>query len=104
MMYVLMLLTNNSFDSIFDIQNNITYYSFIYTVIAGSILGHGIWAYLVQTQDISFISPFLLLVPMVAVILSAIVFNEEITLNFIITSVVIIFGIFIVFISSKAKK
>jgi O-acetylserine/cysteine efflux transporter len=104
MMYLFMVYTNNSFVSILEIQSNNTLIAFFYTVIAGSILGHGIWAYLVKTQDISFISPFLLLVPMFAVIFSAIILKEEITISFIITSTVIVFGIFIVFISSKTKK
>lgn len=104
MMYMLMLYTNNSFESILDIKNNSTYYAFFYTVIAGSVISHGIWAYLVKTQDISFISPFLLLVPLFAVILSAIILKEEITISFIITSTIIVFGIFIVFISSKIKN
>lgn len=104
MMYALMLYTNNGIESVLTIENNSTYYAFLYTVIAGSILGHGLWAYLVKTQDISFISPFLLLVPMVAVILSAIILKEEITISFIITSTIIVFGIFLVFISSKTQK
>ncbi|QKJ21787.1 DMT family transporter [Poseidonibacter lekithochrous] len=104
MMYIFMFYTNNSFSSILEIQNNSTLVAFCYTVIAGSILGHGLWAYLVKTQDISFISPFLLLVPMFAVVLSSIFLNEEITFSFIITSSVIVFGIFLVFISKNVKN
>ncbi len=103
MMYILMLLNNQSFEIIYNIKSNSTYYSFIYTVVGSSILGHSIWAYLIKTQDISFISPFLLLVPIITVILSAIIFKEEITLNFIIISTIIIFGIFLVFISKDGK-
>lgn len=104
MMYIFMFYTNNSFSSILEIQNTSTLVAFCYTVIAGSILGHGLWAYLVKTQDISFISPFLLLVPMFAVVLSSIFLNEEITFSFMITSSVIVFGIFLVFISKNVKN
>lgn len=104
MMYMFMLYTNKSFSTLFEIQSMNTIYAFFYTVIAGSILGHGLWAYLVKTQDISFISPFLLLVPMFAVVLSSIFLDEEITYSFMITSSVIIFGIFLVFISKNVKN
>lgn len=103
MMYFLMLLNNQSFDVIYNIKSEYTYYAFIYTVIGSSILAHSLWAYLIKTQDISFISPFLLLVPLFAVILSAIIFNEEITSSFVITASVIMFGIFLVFISKENK-
>lgn len=104
MMYLFMIYTNNSFSSILEIENINTVWAFFYTVIAGSILGHGIWAYLVKTQDISLISPFLLLVPMFAVILSAIILDEKITISFMITATVIIFGIFLVFISKNINN
>lgn len=104
MMYILMLLNNESFENLQNIQSNYTYYAFFYTVIGSSILGHSIWAYLIKTQDISYISPFLLLIPIVSVVLSAVIFEEIITISFIITSSVIIFGIFLVFISKDGKN
>lgn len=104
MMYIFMLFSNNSFSSIIEIESTNTYIAFFYTVIAGSVLGHGIWAYLLKTQDISFISPFLLLVPMLAIVLSSILLNEEIKFSFIVISSVIIFGIFLVFISKSIKN
>ena len=99
MMYCMMILNNQSFDEILTIKSNLTYYSFIYVVVGSSIMGHGIWIYLVKTQDINFISPFLLLIPLVTTFLSAIIFQEEITRNFIIISSIIVFGTFLVFIS-----
>ncbi len=100
-LYMLMIYNDESLLSILQIKNNISWFSFFYTVIAGSILGHGIWAWLVKWQNISFISPFLLLVPMIAVYLSALVFSENITIKFLMISSVIIFGIFLVFIAKK---
>lgn len=104
MMYLIMLLNDDSFSALLEIEHSSTIWAFFYTVIAGSILGHGLWAYLVKTQDISFISPFLLLVPIFTVILSAVLLDEEITFRFMIVSTVIIFGIFLVFISKNSKN
>ena len=104
MMYIIMLFNNNTFSSVLEIKDSLTIWAFSYTVIASSIIGHGIWAYLVKTQDISFISPFLLLVPIVAVILSTFTLGEEITFRFMIVSSVIIFGIFLVFISKNSQN
>lgn len=103
-MYCFMLFFNQNFEVVFNLQNTHTIPAFLYVVVGSSILGHGLWAYLLKTQDISFISPFLLLVPLVAVILSAIVFKEEINEQFIITSSIIMIGIFIVFISKNTPK
>jgi O-acetylserine/cysteine efflux transporter len=104
MMYCMMILNNQSFDEILTIKSNLTYYSFIYVVVGSSIMGHGIWIYLVKTQDINFISPFLLLIPLVTTFLSAIIFQEEITRNFIIISSIIVFGTFLVFISKNITQ
>ncbi len=103
-LYLLMLYNDEDIYSFFIVTSQIAWSGFFYTVIAGSILGHGIWAWLVKYQDISFISPFLLLVPVLAVFLSAIVFNEIITFYFVLVSFIIIFGIFLVFMSMKTKK
>ncbi len=63
----------------------------------------GFGLYLIKTEDISFISPFLLLVPMVTVILSFLIFGEEVNIEFIFIASIIIFGIFLVFISTNKK-
>lgn len=104
MMYVFMLLNDNSFGQLLHIQNGSTIVSFFYTIVIASILGHGVWAYLVKTQDISFISPFLLLIPLFSVIFSIIFLDEKITFNFMIASSIIIFGILLVFISKKKDQ
>jgi len=101
MMYLFMLYSNQSFEVLYNIKSNLTYYSFIYIVIASSIIGHGIWAYLIKIEDISFISPFLLLVPLFTSILSIFVFDEQFSISFIILGSMIIIGIFLVFISKN---
>ena len=104
MMYIIMLSNDNTFSSLLEIEHSSTIWAFCYTIIGGSILGHGIWAYLVKTQDISFVTPFLLLVPIFTVILSTLVLNEIMTFRFMIVSTIIIFGIFLVFISKSSKS
>lgn len=99
MMYAFMLFNDSSLYQLLEIEKSSTIWAFFYTIVAASILGHGVWAYLVKTQDISFISPFLLLIPLFSVIFSIVLLDEVVTLNFIIVSTVIIFGIFLVFVS-----
>ena len=99
--YIIMLFNDESLFSILEIKDKMSWFSFLYTVIAGSILGHGLWAWLVKWQSISLISPFLLSVPMFAVFLSAIVFKETITIEFLLTASIIILGIFLVFMAKK---
>lgn len=103
-LYILMLMNNENFSSVLGIENNITWFSLLFTVIGSSIMGHGLWAWLIKYQDISFITPFLLLVPVLAVMISSVVFNEILTFEFLLISSVIIFGIFLVFIAKKEKK
>ena len=67
-------------------------------------MGHGLWAWLVKHQSISLITPFLLLVPILAVALSAVFLNEIITFEFLLTSGIIIFGIFLVFMAKKTPS
>lgn len=100
-LYIIMLFNDESLFSILEIKDKMSWFSFLYTVIAGSILGHGLWAWLVKWQSISLISPFLLSVPMFAVFLSAIVFKETITIEFLLTASIIILGIFLVFMAKK---
>jgi len=102
-LYMLMLFNNESFSSVLLIEKNITWFSLLFTVIGSSILGHGLWAWLIKHQDISLITPFLLLVPVLAVMMSSFIFNEIITFEFLLISSVIIFGIFLVFIAKKKK-
>ncbi|MCJ8327701.1 MAG: DMT family transporter [Campylobacterales bacterium] len=100
-LYIIMLFNDESLFSILEIKDKMSWFSFLYTVIAGSILGHGLWAWLVKWQSISLISPFLLSVPMFAVFLSSIVFKETITIEFLLTASIIILGIFLVFMAKK---
>jgi len=103
-LYILMLMNGEEASSIFQIKSALTWYSFLFVVIGSSIIGHSLWAWLARYQSISLISPFLLLVPVLAVILSAIFLNEVITTEFIIVAGIIIFGISLVFMAKKTPQ
>jgi len=103
-LYVLMLFNAEEVSLIFEPKSSLAWFSFLFVVIGSSIMGHGLWAWLVKYQSISLISPFLLLVPILAVALSAIFLNEVITLEFLLTSSIIIFGIFLVFMAKKTPS
>lgn len=101
MMYVFMFLNNQSMNDFYNIELNTTIYSFFYVVIGSSILGHGIWAYLLKIEDISFLTPFLLLVPLFTSILSIVIFDEYLSIGFIISGTLLVFGVFLVFVSKN---
>ena len=103
-LYLLTILNGEDITSVFGIESQLAWASFLYTVVGGSILGHGLWAWLVKYQSISLISPFLLLVPILAVALSAIFLNEVITFEFLLTSGIIIFGISLVFMAKRTPS
>lgn len=101
MMYLFMVLNNQSFNLLYEVKSSITYYAFFYTAIGSSIIGHGIWAYLLKMEDISYLSPFLLLIPLFTSLLSIIIFDEQFNLRFILTGTTIVIGIFLVFLSKR---
>ena len=100
-MTIFMISSNQTMDVLFNIQYNTTIYAFFYVVIASSILGHGIWAYLLKIEDISFLTPFLLLVPFFTSVLSIVIFDEYVSMSFITSGMILLFGVFLVFISKK---
>jgi O-acetylserine/cysteine efflux transporter len=101
MTYTFMLINGDSISHILSIELTNSWLAFLYAAIGGAILGHGIWAWLARHQEISFISPFLLLIPLVTVVVSWVLFDEVITIDFIITGTIVVFGLFFVFISKK---
>ncbi|NQY95070.1 MAG: DMT family transporter [Campylobacteraceae bacterium] len=103
-LYALSIFNGESLSDVFEIESKLAWGSFLFTVIGSSIMGHGLWAWLVKHQSISLITPFLLLVPILAVALSAVFLNEIITFEFLLTSGIIIFGIFLVFMAKKTPS
>ena len=90
--------------AIFAITSIEVWGGFIYTVIGGSIFGHGLWAWLIKYKNISLISPLLLAVPVLTIALGAVIFNNIITTEFLLITSIIIFGIFLIFIAKPVTN
>jgi len=97
--YVLLLINGDGFLDFLDIKETSSWLSFLFATFGVSLIAHGLWAWLVKHQDISFISPFILLVPVVSVFFAWVVFDEVLTIDFAITSIIVIFGLLLVFLN-----
>lgn len=101
--YIIMLINGDGFLDFLDIEKTSSWLSFLFATFGVSIIAHSLWAWLVKHQDISFISPFILLVPMVSVFFAWIIFDEVLTMDFAITSIIVIFGLLLIFLNKKIK-
>lgn len=98
------LLQGEDIGAFFEVTSSTSWVAFCFTVVGGSLIGHSAWAWLAKHQDISLISPFLLLVPVVASALSAVVFKETLSLAFIISASVILFGLLLVMVGKRLSR
>ncbi|EPJ47533.1 MAG: hypothetical protein OFPII_12230 [Osedax symbiont Rs1] len=73
----------------------------LYSTLVSSILCHGLWAWLCQRHPVAEVVPFTLLVPIVAVSLSVLLLDEQITLQMIIAAIFLGCGMFII---ARSKK
>lgn len=78
-----------------------SYLGILYSAVIGSIVGHGCWAWLCQRHPVAQVVPFSLLVPILAITLSAILLGEHITTQMLISAAVLCAGLFII---AKAKR
>ncbi len=99
--YIAMILNDGSISHIMSIKPLSSWVSLLYATFLGTMLAHTIWAWLVRHQELSFISPFLLLIPLTTVGFSWVIVGEIITLDFIITATIVVAGLFLVFISRR---
>jgi len=99
--YIAMILNDGSISNIISTKPISAWVSLLYATFLGTMLAHTLWAWLVRHQALSFISPFLLLIPLTTVCASWILVDEIITLDFVITATIVVFGLFLVFISRK---
>ena len=99
--YIAMILNDGSISNIISTKPISAWVSLLYATFLGTMLAHTLWAWLVRHQALSFISPFLLLIPLTTVGFSWILVDEIITLDFVITATIVVFGLFLVFISRK---
>ena len=77
------------------------YLGIIYSVVVGSIVGHSCWAWLCQRHPVAQVVPFSLLVPIVAITLSAILLDEQISGQMMLSAAILCTGLFII---AKARR
>jgi len=70
--------------------------SVAYTAVVGSIGAHGAWAWLCRRHPLALITPFALLVPVLAVALSALFLSERLTPRFLLAAAVLMVGLLVV--------
>jgi drug/metabolite transporter (DMT)-like permease len=76
--------------------NLVTTASFVYLVVAGSVIGFGAYSYALQHLDVAIVSLYTYINPVIAVALGTIVLGEPFHLRMLIAAAVIVVGILIV--------
>jgi len=74
----------------------VTWFGLAYTILLSSIIGHGLWNYLMQTHAVSKIAPFSLLVPISGVFFGQMVYKEPITWELILGGLITLAGVAII--------
>lgn len=77
------------------------YLAVLYSTLVSSIISHGSWAWLCRRHPVAQVVPYTLLVPIVAVGLAAILLGEVVTLQMLVSAVVLCCGLFII---AKSKN
>lgn len=88
-------------------QVSITEQGFIYAVISGSVasgVGYSLWYYVVKKLNTVVASIAQLCVPVIATLGGVVLLSEPVTLQFIVSSTVILLGISLVLVAPKLKK
>ncbi len=67
-----------------------------YTVVFSTIIGHGLWNYLVHTHPVSIVAPFALLVPISGVAFGQIFYNEPLSWELLSGGVMTLVGVAII--------
>lgn len=67
-----------------------------YTVVFSSIIGHGLWNYLVKIHPVSWVSPFSLLVPITGVAFGQMFYREPLTPELLLGGVMTLAGVAII--------
>lgn len=71
-------------------------YSIAFTVIFSTIVGHGLWYYLVKNHQVSNVAPFALLVPIFGVSFGQMFYQETLTWQVVIGGIVTMLGVAII--------
>lgn len=75
----------------------------LYSGLMASIVGHGMFFYLVQRHPVTSVTPYLLLTPIFAVILGIIFWGDEPGWRLLLGGLMVLIGVFIITIRAKQK-
>lgn len=75
-----------------------------FTVVMSSIVAYGFWYHLLKTQDVNVVVPWMLLAPVVSVIGSLVVFDEQFSLLKIIGSIVVLCGVAVIMLRKPVQR
>jgi len=67
-----------------------------YSAIVSTIIGYGLWYWLLRTYDISQVAPFSLLVPISAFVAGILFFDEELTTQMLVGAIITVIGVAII--------
>ncbi len=76
----------------------------LYSALLASIVGHGLFYYLVQRNPVSTVTPHLLTVPVLAVILGVWLRDDPFTLRLLIGGSMVLVGVFLIATGNPARK
>ena len=68
----------------------------VFTVLLSSIIGHGLWNYLVQKHPVSMVAPFSLLVPVAGVAFGQLFYREPLTSELLLGGIMTLLGVAII--------
>ncbi|RED49044.1 DMT family transporter [Aestuariispira insulae] len=75
-----------------------------YVAVVSSIIAHGSWAWLLRQQPISFLVPFTLLVPVIAMIATTLVLGEDLTWHMAGSCAIVLAGVGLITRSKAFRK
>lgn len=65
----------------------------VYTIVISTIVGHGLWYYLLRKHPVSYVAPYSLLVPVLGAVFGQIFFQETITWHILVGGAITIAGV-----------
>lgn len=75
--------------------------SVLYTVFASTLIGYGLWNWLISRYSVAIVVPFTLLAPVIAMICSILILNEPFQMWKLIAGLLVITGLFINFLAPR---
>ena len=72
-----------------------TYSTLLYSALFSGVAGYALWGYLLQKYPTPLVTPFSMLVPIVATIFSVLIFHDSFSFNMFISTVLVMTGVLI---------